>query len=93
MKIDLMDSSFVWKIALGLLVCAHVPRSSFLFLGVAASDATDIRKLSQDFTSQSNDTSPWTVYPGSNIESMSTSEHRGLLTIHEPGHGQDVKAF
>src|ERR1051326_1108251 len=84
MKTDLVDSCFVWKIALGLLICAHV---------VAASDPKDIRKLNQDFTSQSDDTSPWIVYPRSNIESISTSEHRGLLTIHEAGHGQDLKGI
>jgi hypothetical protein len=53
--------------------------------------APDIRKLSQDFTSTSNDISPWMFFPQSNIESVSSSEHRGLLTIRDAGHGQDIK--
>jgi hypothetical protein len=53
--------------------------------------AADIRGLSQDFISLSNDISPWMFFPQSNIASMTTAEHRGLLTLRDAGHGQDIK--
>jgi hypothetical protein len=58
-----------------------------------ANQPRDIQKLSQDFTSSSNDISPWMFYPKTNIGSLSTSEHRGLLTIRDAGHGQDIKGI
>jgi len=57
----------------------------------AGVDVPDIRKLSQDFTSPTNDLSPWIFFPQSNIESLSSSEHRGLLTLRDAGRGQDIK--
>ena len=59
----------------------------------ASGDAPDIRKLSQDFISPSNDISPWIFSPQSNIASITTSEHRGLLTLRDAGHGQDIKGL
>jgi hypothetical protein len=51
----------------------------------------DIRKLSQDFNLAHDDISPWVFYPKSNIQTLSTTEHRGLLTIRDAGHGEDIK--
>lgn len=54
-------------------------------------DANDIRKLTQHFIAPTEDISPWMFYPQSNIKSLSSTAHRGLLTITDAGKGQDIK--
>ena len=52
----------------------------------------DIRKLSQHFVNTKSSES-WHFEPKSNIEEISLSEHRGLVTIREAGKGQDIKGL
>jgi hypothetical protein len=80
----------LWK--LSILWCLGLTLSLPLSAQQAAgANANDIRKLSQDFTQTSGDIDPWIFYPQSNIQSLSTSDHRGLLTIRDAGKGQDIK--
>jgi hypothetical protein len=76
-----------WKI-FPLLVAIVVSTSA---QGQARGTESDIRTLSQDFISPSNDIFPWVFSPRSNIASLTTSEHRGLLTLRDAGHGEDIK--
>ena len=83
----------LWKISILGLLCSSLrpPVWAQQATGANAANANDIRKLSQDFTQTSGDITPWVFCPQSNIQSLSTSEHRGLLTIRDAGKGQDVK--
>jgi len=53
----------------------------------------DIRKLSQHFIEPGNDIAPWIFVPEDNIESISTDERRGYLTLWEAGKGKDIKGI
>ena len=58
----------------------------------AATDARDIRKLSQQFR-DSNDISPWMFVPQSNIKSVSATENPGFVSVWEAGKGKDIKGI
>ena len=68
--------------------------SSWLVLvnHTAAQRLPDIRKLSQHFIDAKN-TGSWQFGPRTNIKDLSLTEHRGLVTIHENGKGQDIKGL
>jgi hypothetical protein len=53
----------------------------------------DIRKLSQHFISENEDTSPWIFVPKHNIRSLSTTEHPGYATIWHGDKDEDVKGL
>src|SRR5690242_17976640 len=53
----------------------------------------DIRRLSQHFLKGTTDTAPWRFVPEANIESLSLTEHPGVVTIWEAGKGQDIKGI
>ena len=55
--------------------------------------AGDITSLNQHFNRPGADISPWMFVPQANIKDFSTTEHPGLATIYEAGHGQDVKGI
>jgi hypothetical protein len=55
--------------------------------------ARDIRKLTQHFTGESEDISPWMFTPKENVKSVSTSEHPGFVTIWHGDKGQDIKGL
>src|SRR6266568_5287441 len=55
--------------------------------------ARDIRKLTQHFTGESEDISPWIFTPSGNIRSVSTSEHPGFVTVWHGDKGRDVKGL
>ena len=56
------------------------------------SQPPDIRAFSQHFIDES-DVEPWTFLPGDNIDDISLTEHRGLVTIREAGQGRDIKGL
>ena len=58
----------------------------------ASKTRPDIRKLSQHFV-DAKSSEPWHFEPKSNIEEVSLSEHRGLVTIREAGKGQEIKGL
>lgn len=79
----------------GLTVCTA---ALFVVLTLVArvsaqSPDNDIRRLSQHFLTTDNRTAPWIFAPRSNIASLSTSEHPGVVTIWEAGRGHDVKGL
>ena len=51
----------------------------------------DIRKLSQHFIDEKENTSPWIFYPEDNISELTTTEHRGILKIVGNGKQRDIK--
>jgi hypothetical protein len=53
----------------------------------------DIRKLSQHFVDPKAGTAPWMFVPEQNLDSLSTAEHPGVVTIWEGGKGQDIKGI
>jgi hypothetical protein len=76
-------SNLMW---LSLVVV--VPQSCW-----AEAPPKDIRQLSHHFLKGTSDTSPWSFVPEQNIASLSLSEHPGVVTIWEAGHGQDIKGI
>jgi hypothetical protein len=58
---------------------------------IANSGKSDIHTLTQYFTGESEDTSPWMFVPRGNIRSVSTSEHPGHLTIWHADTGEGIK--
>lgn len=51
----------------------------------------DIRRLSQHFIAPGDETAPWQFLPKENIARLSTTDHRGVVTLVEAGKGKDVK--
>lgn len=81
------------RIAFGaILVGLALSRLSLAQEGEASKKRPDIRKLSQHFV-DAKSSEPWHFEPKSNIEEVSLSEHRGLVTIRESGKGQDIKGL
>jgi hypothetical protein len=61
--------------------------------GTESSGAADIRKLSQHFKVPNDNTSPWIFMPGENIQSLSTANHPGYVTLRDAGKGMDIKGI
>ena len=51
----------------------------------------DIRKLSQHFIEPNEEISPWIFYPEDNIETLTTTDHRGILKILAGEKREDIK--
>src|ERR1051326_5903616 len=72
---------------------AAAPKASVKSSDTGKGPARDIRKLTQHFISEREDTSPWIFTPRENVKSVSTSEHPGFVTIWHGDKGQDVKGL
>ena len=71
---------------------AGLPASSEPAMGVGGG-ARDIRRLTQHFTGETEDISPWMFVPQENIRSLSTSEHPGFVTVWHGDKGKDIKGI
>ena len=87
------QNSKTLRIAFGAaLIGLALSRLSLAQESDASKKRPDIRKLSQHFV-DAKSSEPWHFAPKSNIEEVSLSEHRGLVTIREAGKGQDIKGL
>jgi hypothetical protein len=57
------------------------------------SQRASVASLSQHFIDPSGNISPWMFIPEDNIKSVSTTEHRGFVTIRAAGEGKDIKGL
>ena len=71
---------------------AGLPASGKPAMGVGGG-ARDIRRLTQHFTGETEDISPWVFVPQENIRSLSTSEHPGFVTVWHGDKGKDIKGI